>query len=508
MKYLVYSPYSMEANAISALLDKSLRILENNDNEVVFISCSGECRPCDSNAESSKIRCFECRYSSKIALKYVKNSRLFHKELNDYIDDKIIHENNNLSFNYKSAEDVKKITYKEINIGLGVISSFVSITRNLNPIMENVTNTFISDSLKSAAILIDLFNKIIDKESPDKIVIFNGRYNSMRPLFELAKFRGINVEVLECTFSNSHAEQKLVSFQNALPHDIDNNSKIIENYWDNYVGTKDKEEIAKLFFFNRRNGVVASDKVYIANQIRDKLPQSWDGNKRNFVIFNSSEDEFFSVGDAFDKYKIFESQLEGVKFLCESVIDCDDIHFYLRIHPNLNGLNFKYHTDLMSLNYKNLTVIPAQSNISTYALIDNCEKVFVFGSTAGVEANFWGKPVVLLGGAFYIHLNVAYYPSDLNELKKLIKDKLESMLVLGALKYALFLYGQRGIEGKYISYNYEIFSFLGKTISIPVFFLKKNRTQYLLLSAFFRLINLPLHLIFKKNILPKLKKEM
>ncbi|WP_313304615.1 hypothetical protein [Empedobacter sp.] len=497
----------MEANAISVLLDKSLKILENNKDEVVFVTCSGECRPCDSNAESSKIRCLECRYSSNLALKLINNPKIKHKELNSYLNEKISEDNRKLEFNFNDADDLKSVKYKNLNIGLGVVSSYVSLTRNLNPSFQGETGSFIQKSLKSAALLIDLFEVIIKEEIPDKIIIFNGRYNSMRPLFELSIFRNIEIEVLECTFSNSHNEQNSVSFKNTLPHDIDNNNVIIQDYWNNYFDKSTRENTASQFFFNRRNGVVASDKIYISSQLKNKLPQEWNKNKRNFVIFNSSEDEFFSVGDIFDKYKIFDSQIDGIKYLCENSLKDEEIHFYLRIHPNLCGLDFKYHKDLMNLNYKNLTIINADSPISTYSLIDKCEKVFVFGSTIGVEANFWGKPVVLLGGAFYIHLNVAYYTNNLIELNGFVANNLTPKPIIGALKYALFLFGKRGEKGKYISYNLQMYKVFGKTISIPVFFLKKNKYNYLFTSFLFRIINLPYHLNFKKNILPKLKKE-
>ena len=98
-------------------------------------------------------------------------------------------------------------------------------------------------------------------------------------------------------------------------------------------------------------------------------------------------------------------------------------HFTLRIHPNLKGLPFHYHMGLYELNYPNLTVIPADSDISSYALIDAADKVITFGSTMGIESTYWNKPSISIGFAFYRSLNVVYTPKNEDELWKLIDNK-------------------------------------------------------------------------------------
>ncbi|MCS2656231.1 hypothetical protein NXV26_10165 [Bacteroides fragilis] len=154
----------------------------------------------------------------------------------------------------------------------------------------------------------------------------------------------------------------------------------------------------------RRNGIIAGDKVYIENQIKGKLPIDWDDTKRNIAIFNSSEDEFIAVDRDFDNLSLYKSQIDGIRGILEHYKENQTVHFYLRVHPNLKNVHYQYHLLLydLSLKYPNITVIGADSDISTYDIMDNAEKVIVFGSTMGLESSYWGKPVILLSGQFLL----------------------------------------------------------------------------------------------------------
>ena len=55
--------------------------------------------------------------------------------------------------------------------------------------------------------------------------------------------------------------------------------------------------------------------------------------------------------------------------------------------------------------------------------MDKSSKVIVLNSTMGIEAAYWGKPVILLGHAYYEDLNCAYFPESLNDLWTLIDSK-------------------------------------------------------------------------------------
>ncbi len=61
-----------------------------------------------------------------------------------------------------------------------------------------------------------------------------------------------------------------------------------------------------------------------------------------------------------------------------------------------------------------------ESSISTYAMMKHCDRVVSFGSTAGLEAAYWGKPSILAGTSFYRNLGATYNPRTHEDLVALI----------------------------------------------------------------------------------------
>ena len=116
------------------------------------------------------------------------------------------------------------------------------------------------------------------------------------------------------------------------------------------------------------------------------------------------------------------------------------IKFYLRIHPNLKGVSHKAHMELYNLKkYQNITVIPPESQVSSYALMDACDKVVTFGSSTGVEASYWGKPSILVGRSFYEMTGACYHMKSREQLVSAINHELAPKDQVGALKYAYFV---------------------------------------------------------------------
>ena len=103
----------------------------------------------------------------------------------------------------------------------------------------------------------------------------------------------------------------------------------------------------------------------------------------------------------------------------------------------------------------NLTVIAATAPCSTYDLLDAAEKVIVFGSTMGVESAYWGKPTILLAGAFYHELDVCYAPATPEEIYPLIECRdLPPKSREGAIRYGYYILNRTllAIPNKYIDY--------------------------------------------------------
>jgi hypothetical protein len=88
----------------------------------------------------------------------------------------------------------------------------------------------------------------------------------------------------------------------------------------------------------------------------------------------------------------------------------------------------------------NLTVIPADSAISTYAMMRKASRVVSFGSTTGMEATFWGVPSILGYRSYYDKLGCVHIPKSHDEMMNMIvRDKLAPADKLGALMYGHFM---------------------------------------------------------------------
>ena len=237
----------------------------------------------------------------------------------------------------------------------------------------------------------------------------------------------------------------------------------------------------KEFFERKRTNVSAGGLVYTAGQQIGTLPENWDRSKHNIVIFNSSEDEFVAVGDEYSRKAMFPDQFKGINEILTLLNDRLDIHVYVRIHPAQRNVHYKYHQELhqLSSKYSNVTVIPATDKVSSYTLIDQASKIVVFGSTIGIEAAYWNKPVILLAGALYYYLNDIYIPSDKNELRQMLVANLPSKKSLDSIKFGHYMMTERGYKLDKIS--------LGRTNLLALKPMKLNRENLLdMVARFYR----------------------
>ena len=239
-----------------------------------------------------------------------------------------------------------------------------------------------------------------------------------------------------------HSMHHYSLFENTTIHDLKNTERIILETWDN-ADEKLKVELASKWYNSRIVGKSELWYSFIDNPT-SALPENWDPNKRNILICNSSEDEFASVGDEW-KNPLYKNQLEGITRIVTDGMKIENTHFYLRIHPNLKKVVNDDLNELMKFESPNLTVIPANSSMDTYIMVQNADKVITFGSTMGMESTYMGKPSILAGKSFYYYLGGTYNPKSHAELLELLPQDLEAKPKESALKFAYF-FGTYGVS--------------------------------------------------------------
>ena len=452
MRTLVYATCGFADPSLAILLDAADRAhLAGED--VFFAHCSGASHLCFDNPSGNPLLCKLCRHCVS---RYVKDRREWLKVIPIDLTAPIHAE----TFDYSTVAELKKVAYRGCSIGYGVLSMYISLTRDCFPDFSNQKLKGYFDGLLLEAVKIsDRAYKCFEEVKPDKLICFNGRLMENRSFHEVAKIKGIPFVSKEVVGSFRSGEAFMsFSFFNVMPHDIPYNTELVQRVWD--VPNESVEEKTKKgmdFFERRRRGVVAGDRVYIGNQRRGLLPDGWDNTKRNYVIFNSSEDEFAAIGPEFERYAMFPSQLDGIRYILQHVTD-PAIHFYLRIHPNLSRVHYAYRVDLLKLSsqFGNVTVVDADDSCSTYDMMDAAEKIIVFGSTAGAEAAYWGKPVILLAASYYHDLDIAYVPRDQDDLLKLLVNRLPEKNREGAIRYGYFMLNRKLLAERCESFDLTV----------------------------------------------------
>ena len=381
------------------------------------------------------------------------------EELNKEVD--------KVKYDYHSIKNIKSIVYKGANVGMGCLSAYITHSRNTNPLIDDEFRAYFDKVLKKGCLYAEFQYRMMEKIKPDRVQLFNGRFLETRPASDLAIQNHILLRSDEQWRVFPHCFIKR-QFYNALPHSIEANKKWINSIWaDEYIPNIEKERIGRRFFDSKYEHSFGGDKDYAARQVTAKLPDNWNRSKKNYVIFNSSEDEFTAIGGEYDEKKVFNSQYEGIMHIANLFKDREDVNIYLRIHPNLANIKYKYHTDLLGLGekYDNLFVIPGDSDVSSYALMREAYRVITFGSTTGIEATYMCKPVVALCPNWFSGMDVSYNPVSVEEADRLVlTGDLRPRPQLEAIKFGYFIMNLNLPSFSFFDYNISDFHFLGRTL--------------------------------------------
>jgi len=436
MRKVLFFTLEMQGLQEASQLQAANECIAQGD-EVLFLTCGHALGFCNDNRKGNRLQCRFCKRRQLARTARHLQGQATIRSIDDYVTPQMASQAETMQFHFQSMEDLKAITFESIEIGYGALSSYVSYTRDIEAPADHIRN-YIEDLLRLQVRMILALKELIASFKPSLIVFHNGRFAEYKPLLGFARKLGIDFLCTEnILLGNGKRYQD--NYPNGIPQNVADRDAHMKAIW---AGAPDKEQrvqVARSFFENRRNAKFAGDTIYVKDQKLGTLPADWDVSKENIVIFNSSEDEFFAIGSDSGASAVFQSQLEGIRAIVGHYASDTSKHFTLRVHPHLKGLPFAYHQDLYKLNYPNLTVIPADSVVSSYTLMDAASKIIVFGSTMGVESAYWRKPVINLAFAIYNQMDVVYLPKDTDELWHLIDTpQLQPKNPDNALPYGYF----------------------------------------------------------------------
>jgi len=153
----------------------------------------------------------------------------------------------------------------------------------------------------------------------------------------------------------------------------------------------------------------------------------------------------------------FNSMLEWVLVTIDYFTKRPDLQLVIRIHPaEIRGTLpsrqplyeeiQKHYAELPP----NIIVIPPESPVSTYSVMEHCDSVIIFGTKTGVELTSIGIPVIVAGEAWIRNKGLTIDASSRAEYSHILDTlplgkRLDSEIKSSALKYAYHFFYRRMI---------------------------------------------------------------
>jgi hypothetical protein len=309
---------------------------------------------------------------------------------------------------FNDLNDLMGYHYNDFEAGLAVASSLVSMLGNSSPDLTKHTDR-IRLMLESTIQVFNFSKELLRLEQPDIVYTFNGRLCNSRAVLSAARLSDVEIRLHE----TGSSKDRYTAYP-FLPHDRHNIQKMMKSAWVS-ADRSCRDKIAGEFFINRRNSKIPYGHVFTDRRKLGATPEIKKGAKV-VTYFSSSDDEFMAVGDVF-KWVGWKNQLEAVEDLISLCSEIGGIELFIRLHPHLEKKSIEDQERWLALQrFPGVKLISFDSDVDTYAMIDNSDVVVSGGSTVGIEAVYWERPSICLGPSFYSELGVTYNATSRSEL--------------------------------------------------------------------------------------------
>jgi len=449
------------ASIFESLLAVSLNTRGHN---VEFLLCDGVLSACimctlknvdeDEYFKSgSKKICNSCFINS---YKFLKPTKIKIRVLSDYLetqDNKFI---NNLNFKKMEFQELKNFSINDISIGehayAGALRYYGSTELENNYKSKSILSEYLKSGVKSYL----ASNRLFKKNKYNEVLINHGIYIPQGVIISVAKKNKVNVTVWcpgyrRNTFTltrNDTYHKSLVIENNNNWQDIDLKEKLEKKTLD-YIDSRILGKKDWIYFHN--NPTFNVEKLFYDLQIDLKKPII-------ALLPNTIWDAQLDY-----PFNFFKNILEWIFYTIDYFIERDDIQLLIRVHPaevNDTKPSKQRIKDEIIKKYKilpkNIFIIEAENNISTYSLVEKCNSAIIYATKMGIELCANGKPVIVCGEGFVrnkkIAIDIESKPHYLNVLEKLPLKNYKVDL-LRARKYAYHFFFRKMIPIKSIIEN-------------------------------------------------------
>ena len=433
MRILVISLFSQMPHHLATELELLQRHIDEED-DITVLACMGQLPACIHKLANDAVRCRECTTTRSMGIRLLDRQPSMYA-LDAYYTSKDRDRESSLITSFESIDDIRDYHVDGFDVGYAALSSTVFLCRD--PHMESLKDQKLFGRMIIAAYRTFCSVREFLRTNPDfdRVYVFNGRYATTRGAFRACQQAGIDVHIHERGSNSS----RFMIFENSMPQDLEKMHARIIQRW-NAASEKERVQTGSKFYNDRRARVEEYWHSHTKAQVEGRLPESWDDDQKNVVIYTSSDDEYVAIGK--------EWVTPGFKSQSDAIVDLHNAlrerksktRLYVRMHPNLRGIDNRDTRMLLNQSGDGIEIIPPESSVCSYSMLDKCDRVVTFGSTIGIEATFWRKPSILAGMNFYRSLDGAHVANGNEELLALVEQKsLEPKPLEAALKFGLFV---------------------------------------------------------------------
>ena len=304
-----------------------------------------------------------------------------------------------------STDDLQKIEN-------AVMSSIASMTRLTSrfELDSRWLNVYLNWVETSKSIFKFFENEFAD--GLDEILVFNGRMLEDGAARTAAISANKNYRVYDFQKGGYY------EYHNTSLHSVDAQcERALRFYLDD---PKKAHKVADEFVNSKLEGKDTYERSYTKLQQKNKINVPLDRQKKIISIFPSSDDEYRFLGG--DWGAPIVNQVDEILSLAAN-LDQSKYEIVVRMHPNMSNLSKPLLDSYKKLQtfFPHCHVIDPDDVSSTYTLIDISDIVLCFCSTVAVEANYFRKLVVNIGGSPYYNIPISNYFNNAVDAAKAIK---------------------------------------------------------------------------------------
>ena len=297
-------------------------------------------------------------------------------------------------FRNKSFEELREFKIDSVQVGMhawaGAIRYFATTQFTGEPHAKEVLIRFLISGIRIHSSMV----KVFEDFQPDTLIAHHGIYIPQGVVAEFARSKNVNL----MTWTASYRKGTFIF----SPDETYHYSMVTEptSNWDSLVLTSTQESTLDKYMISRWRGENDWIKFSDSKVDRDKSFK----DKSDFYLALTSvtwDAEIHYESRAFENMRAWlATTIDYFKANC-------DLELVIRVHPaeitspNKSRESMAGFLELLDIkSCPNITVIPPESNISTYELIDKSKVVIVYNTKTGIEAAYREKPVVIAGEAW------------------------------------------------------------------------------------------------------------